>query len=128
MTDVNLAADHQSKTKAKSIYDNGRFVALLGYDPKAAAQYCIDCNLDTEIYGIPVKEYVKWLPKATEDKIETPIEEEIESETDEVEEKEETVEITKEDLQELLKANNIKYHHAAWVKKLTELANDNNLL
>jgi len=129
MTDVNIAKAHQEATKAKAIWDNRKFAELLDYDPKAAAQYAIDCNIKTEIYGIAVEDYVKWVRPWTEEKetVEEVVEE-ISEPIEEVEETEEVEEITKEDLQELLKANNIKYHHAAGVKKLTELANEKGLM
>jgi len=129
--EIDISKAQQEKIKAKSIWNNRKFASLMAYDPKAAAQFAIDCWVKTAIHWIPVEDYVKWVEKLEE--VEAPVVEEKESETKEEVEAEEVepkteIEITKEDLQELLKANWIKYHHAAGIKKLTVLANENGLL
>lgn len=113
MTEVILAEHNQEVNKAKSLWDCGKFSSLMKYDPKAAAQYAIDCGVKTAIYGIPVEEYVKG-KTATEEVVEDTIDDEIE--------------ITSDDLKELLKANDIKFHHALGYDKLMNLAKENELI
>jgi len=132
MVEVDLNKEHQLRTKSKQIRDNRRFASLMSYDPKAAAQYAIECWIKTAIYWVPVEEFIKQdtskpinknkIEEIKEETTEEVIEDEIKEENDD------EIEITKEDLQELLKANNIKYHYAAWIKKLTKLATDKWLL
>jgi len=115
-------------TQWNAIRDNRKFASLMAYDPKAAAQFAIDCWIKTEIHWVPAEEFVK-----TEEKekiILVPSDESISETKWFVEDKTEGtgIEIDIDDLRELLKANNIKFHPATGIKKLTVLAIDNKLL
>ena len=128
MVDIDLAKKHKEKTGAKKFWNSRTFSELFAYSPVEAAQYQLDCRIaDAEIFGMPSAEYIKQQealnnPKPVE------IKEEPKKEVVEVVEKEESTDLTKEDVQELLKANKIDFHHALGIKKLVELAITNKLL
>ena len=99
-------------------WDNRRFAELMAFSHTDAAQYCVDCGNDTEINGVSVYDIVK-APK------------EVVVEKKEVVKAEITDEaplLTKEELQELLKSNNIKFSHLTGEAKLLQLAQENKLL
>jgi len=118
--------------------DGRRFSELMAYSAFDAAQYCVDCGNDTEIYGKNVKDIVaegKIIiePRkiitldvkedaVVEKTVETPEVKEIKEEI------KEEIEISIEDLQEALKSKGIKFHHKAGKEKLLELAKTNGLL
>jgi len=119
--------------------DGRRFSELMAYSAFDAAQYCVDCGNDTEIYGKNVKDIVaegKMIiePKkiitldvkedaVVEKTVETPeVKEEIKEDI------KEDIEISIEDLQEALKSKGIKFHHKAGKEKLLELAKTSGLL
>jgi hypothetical protein len=123
MAEVEIVKAQQEQSGAKSFWDSRKFAELMAYSAVDAAQFCIDCGIDTEINGINVKDIVAG-KTPTEETIITPtITEDIVEGTDE-----EVPLLTKEDLQELLKANNIKFSHLTGEKKLLDIAKSNNLL
>lgn len=129
MVDVDISKELQIKNKTKKFRSSTTFAELMAYSPVEAAQYAIDCWLKTEIMWVPAEEFVKnnWVIKETEKKEEVVAN--IETEEPIITpENEDSVELTKEDIQELLKANNIAFHHATGIAKLIELAKQNNLL
>lgn len=132
MAEINIMKENQKKNKSISIWDYLRFSELMRFDPKAAAQYAIDCWVKTEIYGVPVEEYVKnpvWEDKIEDKVVKDEISEPIVEEKDEEIESEETeLVISVTDLKELLKANGIKHHHALGKEKLVKLAQENGLM
>lgn len=105
-----------------NLFDNRRFAELMAHSHIDAAQYCVDCGIDTEINGISVYEMVK-APKEVVEVVKNK-----EVETVKVEETEEAPLLTKEELQELLKNNNIKFSHLTGEVKLLQLAQENGLL
>lgn len=114
MAEVEIVKAQQEQTGAKSFWDNRRFAELMNYSHKDAAQYCIDCGIDTEINGVSVYEIVNG-SKPVEEVVEWVEWEEIPT-------------LTKEDLQELLKANEIKFHPATGLEKLMLIAQENKLI
>jgi hypothetical protein len=124
MAEVEIVKAQQEQSGAKSFWDSRKFAELMAYSAVDAAQFCIDCGIDTEINGINVKDIVAG---------KTPVVEEIttviqELPVDEAIVDEEVPLLTKEDLQELLKANNIKFSNLTGEKKLLDIAKSNNLL
>lgn len=121
MAEVEIVKAQQEQTGAKSFWDSRKFAELMAYSAVEAAQFCIDCGIDTEINGINVKDIVAG---------KTPVVEEVTTVVQELptEIYEEVPLLSKEDLQELLKANNIKFSHLTGEKKLLEIAKLNNLL
>lgn len=98
-------------------WDNRRFAELMAFSHIDAAQYCVDCGIDTEINWVSVYEMVKAPKEVVENK-----------EVVKVEEIEEAPLLTKEELQELLTSNSIKFHPASGEAKLLQLAQENKLL
>ena len=125
-----------ARTQAKR--DCRRFSELMAYSAFDAAQYCVDCGNDTEIYGKNVKDIVaegKIIiePKkiiTLDVKEDAVVEKTVETlEVKEIKEEiKEEIEISIEDLQEALKSKGIKFHHKAGKEKLLELAKTNGLL
>lgn len=109
--------------QTKSLWDSRRFAELITFSVTDAAQYCVDCGNDTEINGVSVYDIVGKV-ETQEKKVETQ-EEAIE---DKFTEDEQKPVLTKEDLQELLKANNIEFKNTFGEKRLLELAIENGLL
>lgn len=103
-----------------NLFDNRRFAELMAHSHTDAAQYCVDCGIDTEINGVSVYEMVK-ATKPTKEVVEV-------IKTPKVEEIEEAPLLTKEELQELLRNNNIKFSHLLGEVKLLQLAQENKLL
>lgn len=118
MAEVEIVKAQQQQSGAKSFWDSRKFAELMAYSAVDAAQFCIDCGIDTEINGINVNDIVAG-------KTQLEVKEDIE-ELSTIDE--EVPLLTKEDLQELLKANNIKFSHLTGEKKLLEIAKSNNLL
>jgi len=114
--------------------DGRRFSELMAYSAFDAAQYCVDCGNDTEIYGKNVKDIVAEGKIIIEPKkiITLDVKEDavVEKtvETLEVKEIKEEIEISIEDLQEALKSKGIKFHHKAGKEKLLELVKTSGLL
>jgi hypothetical protein len=104
----------------------------MSFSAKDAAQYAIDCNIDTNIHGMTAQEYVDKCNGTVKVNVveETAVEitktEEVKYETTETTET--NAELSKEVLVELLKANNIKFHPSTGVEKLMILAKENGLL
>lgn len=133
MAEVNIPQENQKRLKAKKFRNSVTFAELMAYSKVEAAQYAIDCWVNTRIMGMSAEDYVakytNWTteieqsvptPEA-EDKVETDVPENNTTDWTEVS-------LSKEDLQELLKANGIKYNHNLWEKKLMILAQENGLL
>lgn len=152
MEEKNIMEDYQKKTKSPSLWDSKKFAELMDYSAVEAAKYAIDCGIDTEIMGMPVKDYVACngvmdnAPKNLmigeeaghmtlgEGHKELSADEEV-VEADEVTEDvkveevtEENSELNKEQIQELLAANGVEFKFTLWTKKLLEIAKENNLL
>lgn len=104
-----------------SLFDNRRFAELMAHSHIDAAQYCVDCGIDTEINGVSVYEMVKATKPTAESVIEV-------KEVVKVEATDEAPILTKQELQELLKNNNIKFSHLTGEVKLLQLAQENGLL
>lgn len=168
MSEVYIMQEHQKKTKATRIWNSSTFGDLMEYNPLEAAKYAVDCGIDTQIYWMPVKEYIEKAEAAIEqnnikkeefeenedqkaeearleaeaaqlaaeeiaknaleslNKENTETTEQTTEET--TTETTENIELSKEDLQELLKSNNIEFPGTLGQKKLLELAQKNNLL
>lgn len=140
MAEVEIVKVQQKQVWAKSFWDSRKFAELMAYSSMDAAQYCIDCWIETEINGMDVKDIVAWKKKIEEveevevadnttDKVlEENLPEYTTTLTKDTEIDEEIPSLTKEDLQELLKANSIAFKNTFWQKKLLEIAQDNKLL
>jgi len=107
------------------------FAELMAYSKVEAAQYLIDCWVDSKIMGMDPKEYIKmvkadkWQPVEEKEVKKEVVEKSVEIKEEETPENEE---LTKEDLHELLDANNIEYKKTLGVKRLMELATERGLL
>jgi len=53
-----IAEETQKKIKAKRAWNSMTFSGLMKYDPLEAARFAVDCGINTEMYGVPVKEYI----------------------------------------------------------------------
>lgn len=126
MAEINLAQAHREKTWAANLWDSRKFAELMAYSATDAAQYAVDCNINTNIHGMSAQDFVnkqKGIVKAEvveEIVVEPTVKEEVIGE--------QKASLSKEDLQELLKANNIKFHPATGIEKLVNIAKENNLL
>jgi hypothetical protein len=49
MEEKNIMESYQERAGSRSIRDSKKFAELMNYSHKEAAQYCIDCGVDTEI-------------------------------------------------------------------------------
>lgn len=107
-----------------SLFDNRRFAELMAHSHQDAAQYCVDCGIDTEINGISVYEMVG----AKKETVKTVEEVKEVIETPKVEATDDVPLLTKEELQELLRNNDIKFSHLLGEAKLLQLAQENKLL
>ena len=133
MAEVSISTENQKRMKAKKFRSSMTFAELMAYSKLEAAQYAIDCGINTRIMWMSAEDYVakytNWTPEIkenvpspeTEDEVVTDIPESNTSDWTEVK-------LSKSDLQELLKANNIKFNQNLWDKKLMILAQENGLL
>lgn len=133
MAEVNIPQENQKRLKAKKFRNSMTFAELMAYSKVEAAQYAIDCWVNTRIMWMSaqdfVAKYTNWTTEI-EESVQTPkVEDDVETDLPENNTTDWTeVSLSKEDLQELLKANGIKYNHNLWEKKLMILAQENGLL
>jgi len=128
MAEVIIVKENQKRLKAKKILNFMAFAELMAYSKVEAAQYVIDCWINTRIMGMKPEDFIKSVEsKRNQVKEEKVIikEPKIEEETEKTDWE---VELSKEDLQELLKSNNIEFKKTLWQKKLLELAQESGLL
>ncbi len=128
MAEVNIAKETQKKLNAKKFRNSSTFAELMEYSKVEAAQYAIDCWVNTSIMWVSAEYYVKSAWILPEEKKEPEKEAVLKEESKEIEKDEWEVELSKEDLQELLKSNNIEFKKTMWQKRLLELAQENDLL
>ena len=127
MAEVSIQKENQKRLKAKKFRNSMTFAELMAYSKVEAAQYAIDCWVNTRIMWMSAQDFVaKHVWQVKEPEFIEPMPEILE-ETESVQDTWEWA-LTKEDLQELLKANGIKYNKNLWNKKLMILAQENGLL
>lgn len=124
MLEKNIMESYKEKTEAICTRDSKKFAELMAYSHKEAAQYCIDCGNDTEIGWVNVKDIVKWITKSVKTEL-APEVQKVEGVEGEIEWK---AELSVEDLREILTAKEIPFKKSFWIKKLVELATDNNII
>lgn len=132
MGEIDIVKENQKKSGALKMRSSTTFAELMAYSTREAAQYAIDCWINTNIMGMSAEDYIKSLDtekKETKEENKPENKEEIVEETPiKVEEGENQISLGKEDYKELLKANGIKFNHNLGEQKLKELVIENNLL
>lgn len=133
MAEVSIPKENQKRLKAKKFRNSMTFAELMAYSKIEAAQYAIDCWVKTRIMWMSAEDFVaKYTNGTVEIKENVPTSEtddEIITDVPENNTPDWTeVKLNKEDLQELLKANNIEFKKTLWNKKLLILAQENGLL
>jgi hypothetical protein len=109
------------------------FAELMAYSKVEAAQYAIDCWVDTEIMWMSAKDFVakhtNWAIEVEDNTPSLKVDDWIATDTSNIDTSDwAEIKLSKEDLQELLKANNIKFGRNSWEAKLMILAQENGLL
>lgn len=133
MAEVNIAKENQKKLKAKKFWNSMTFAELMAYSKLEAAQYAIDCWVNTRIMGMGAEDYVakytNWTTEIKENVPSPKAEDEVVTDIPETNTSDWTeIKLSKEDLQELLKANNVEFKWNLWEAKLMILAQENGLL
>lgn len=133
MAEVNIPQENQKRLKAKKFRNSMTFAELMAYSKVEAAQYAIDCWVNTRIMWMSAQDFVakhtNWTPEIKENVPSPKAKDEIVTDIPETNTSDWTeVNLSKSDLQELLKANNIEFKWNLWEAKLMILAQENGLL
>ncbi len=133
MAEVSIPKENQKRLKAKKFRNSMTFAELMAYSKVEAAQYAIDCWVNTRIMGMSAQDFVakhtNWTTEIEENVPSPEAEDEIVTDIPEANTSDWTeVNLSKSDLQELLKANNIEFKWNLWEAKLMILAQENGLL